>query len=124
MTTNEETKLTRAIIDALNLLPGVWCMRVNSGQGKRGGRYIKLAPKGTADIVGCCDGHGRRTVGGLRIQMASRGRFFGLEVKLPGEDLSDDQREWAATITTIGGYVATVRSVAEALKAIEEARYG
>ncbi len=50
------------------------------------------------------------------------GRFVGLEVKTPSGRLTPEQERWADMIRSKGGFVATVRSEAEAIAAIAEAR--
>jgi hypothetical protein len=108
---NPETALTRSILDALALVRGwVLVMRANSGRVRteRGG-LVQLAPTGTADILGC---------------LAPGGRLIGLEVKTPTGRVTPAQVAWAERIRNVGGFVATVRSVPEALAAVSRAKGG
>jgi hypothetical protein len=107
---NAESALTRSILAALSLVKGLEIWRVNSGKvrmGAEGGRLIALAPTGTADLIGCLDG-----------------RFIGLEVKTPAGRVTPAQVAWAERIRGVGGFVATVRSVDEAVAAVSRAKGG
>jgi hypothetical protein len=108
---NPESRLVTAILDALALqVKGGRFWRVNSGRVRsEGGRLIQLAPAGTADILGI---------------LAPSGRFVGLEVKVPGRKATAVQEEWAKDVRGLGGFVATVTSIDEALGAVERARKG
>lgn len=61
--------------------------------------------KGSADIVGIVDG-----------------RFTSLEIKTATGRVSQDQINWANVVRAHGGFHAVVRSVDEALRAVEDAR--
>ena len=50
------------------------------------------------------------------------GRFIGLECKTADGTVSDEQRNFMADIRAAGGYAAVVRSMSDALEAIQEAR--
>lgn len=52
------------------------------------------------------------------------GRFVGLEVKRPGEKLRPEQVTWAELVRGFGGFTTIVRSVDEAIAALERARNG
>ena len=103
----EEVNLTAAIIEALNLLPGCWARRNNTGKA-RGGRFQVGLGRGGADII-CCVG----------------GRFVALEVKREGGRTlparAVDQAAWAAQVRAAGGTVVEVRSVQDALRAVRPA---
>ena len=91
---------------ALSDEPGLVMWRNNVGVAMhRGSRVVYGLAVGSADLIGCLDG-----------------RFVALEVKTPAGRLAPDQRRWADLVRDRGGYVATVRSVAEARAAIAEAR--
>lgn len=64
-------------------------------------------PEGSPDLVGIL-----------------RGRFVGLEVKMPGNYPEPHQREFLELIRRFGGFATVVRSVDEAKAAIERARKG
>jgi hypothetical protein len=107
---NAESLLCRSILDALSLVRGFEVWRVNSGwaSGASGG-MIRLAPAGHADILGC---------------LAPSGRLVGLEVKTATGRVTPAQVAWAERIRSVGGFVATVRSVDEARAALERAKGG
>lgn len=50
-----------------------------------------------------------------------KGRYVGLEVKTPKGKLSEDQAEFHRQILKAGGIVFTVRSLDEAMDAVEDA---
>jgi hypothetical protein len=104
-----ETQLVSAILAALALEPGVVAWRNNTGMMYSGGRAIRYGlGKGSPDIV-CC--------------VAPWGRFLGLEAKVEDGALSADQGRWRDAVRRGGGgsyYV--VRSVADARRAVIEAR--
>lgn len=52
------------------------------------------------------------------------GRFFALEIKVPGKHMRPDQRLWAERKRMRGGFVAEVHSVEEAVAALARARTG
>lgn len=105
-----ETLLVRAILQALQL-KGVFCWRVNSGLTVLGAgkskRVIKGAPAGTPDIIG-----------------AVEGRMFGLEVKTETGRVLATQQRWHDRAAKHGVRVAVVRSVGEAVAAVEQWRKG
>ncbi len=85
----------------------VFAMRVNAGRIKteRGG-LVKLAPSGTADIIGMLKG----------------GKFFAIEVKTPkaikkkDHNLSEFQKEFLEKIDNGGGLAMVVSSIEEVEK--------
>lgn len=95
-----EIQLQKSIVVELEKF-GFWAWRVNAGT--RGNGRIKLAPAGTPDIC----------------VVSPEG---WIEVKLPGEDLSDVQRAWHARAIALGVRVATAWSVYDAVKVAREWR--
>jgi hypothetical protein len=79
-----EMQTLHAILGYLTMR-GHLAFRVNSGTFSRGGRFIKGAPAGTADIIG----------------VAKNGAFFAIEVKRFGNHMSDAQRDFMARVDTI-----------------------
>lgn len=98
-----ETQILVAIHDAIALTGRALLWRNNTGQI---GRVRFGLGVGGADLVGV---------------LRPTGRAFALEVKTPTGRLSREQRAWHRAWTGAGGYVACVRSVDEALRALEEA---
>lgn len=80
-------KHIQAII--LEYLPyiGIFAWRTNSGVIFSGGHAHRMAPPGTADIIG----------------ILPDGRFIAIEVKRPGGVVSDKQKEFLEKITSRGG---------------------
>jgi hypothetical protein len=56
--------------------------------------------------------------------LAPHGRLLALEVKRPGEYPTEDQRRWLAFVRSMGGFACVVRSVGEAIAAVQRARDG
>lgn len=106
---NPETRIQSAIIDALSALPFVKLWRNNTG---RRGRVSFGLAVGSSDLIGIV-----RTVEGV-------GRFLGLEVKVPGEEATDDQKEFLRFVRELGGVAEVVTSPAEALAVVMRARNG
>jgi hypothetical protein len=101
-----EQELTRAIIDRLNAIPGVWVYRQNTGVAKAHGHRIRFGLVGSADITGVLPG----------------GRRLELEVKLPtGKPPSEEQVQFGERINAAGGLWAVVKSVDEAVAVVEDA---
>lgn len=71
--------------------------------------------------IECGLGRGGADLVGL---LVPSGRGFALEVKTPTGRLSDDQRRWLASFRKCGGFATCVRSVDEALSALERAQAG
>ncbi len=102
-----ETKLSKTILDAVNLLPGVRMWRSNVGQRNRTNRDWKGRP----DLVGYV------------------GRYFiAIEVKTEAR-LKDrtsqtykDQLEWRTRAGNDGAAVCVVSSVAEAIRAVNDCK--
>lgn len=105
-----ETALLSAILDTLRRVPGIRVMRNAVGSAKKGKAYVKFGlGTGSPDIVGFT------TTGA---------RFIGLEVKAPDGVVSAEQVQWLADLRASGGFGAVVRSVDEAVKAVERAKGG
>jgi hypothetical protein len=66
-------------------------------------------PKGSSDLIGV---------------LAPLGRFVALEAKTPRGRLTPDQKAWLALVRRFGGFATSVRSVEDALAALERARRG
>ncbi len=98
-----ETQIQTAVHDAIARTGRALLWRNNTG---RIGRVSFGLGVGSADLVGLLRGSGR---------------FFALEVKSATGRLSVEQVAWARAVTAAGGFVACVRSVDEALRALEEA---
>lgn len=103
-----ESNLVRNILGALEARK-VWAWRCNSGTlpvaKAGGGEYrVKQAPAGTPDILGVLPG----------------GILFGLEAKVGRGVQSPSQRLWEAKAQLAGVRYRVVRSVPEALAALDE----
>jgi hypothetical protein len=98
----EETKLQKAIVDALKL-QGIYVLRTNSGKvpAKRG--WVHLQPKGTPDL------HGAIPVSG---------RMFAVEVKVPGEKPDAAQLAKGAELVAKGILHGFVWSVDDAVNLV------
>lgn len=105
-----EQELTRAILDRLARMPDVWCWRTNTGVAKAHGHRISFGKVGSGDISGMLRG----------------GRHFELEVKLPGGKwkTTPEQEAHGARVLELGGLWAVVRSVEDAVAAVEGAMQG
>jgi hypothetical protein len=101
VTRNTGQALQSAVEGYLAKRRDVWFMRVNPGTRplERAGRkwWIRGAPLGTADIVGCLEG----------------GWFFGIELKSGKGKRTLVQKAWAARMEALGAMVCEARSVAE-----------
>lgn len=97
-----ETDLKLAIRKRLEA-HGFVVVRVQAGKVKVRGGWMQLAPKGTPDLVVVAP-------------------YCWLEVKLPGEERSDDQVAWHEWAEANGVPVATVESPGQAQAVMLERR--
>ncbi len=108
-----EAELQDRIRLALAQLEGVVLWRNNVGVGYVGQQRTPVRyglAVGSADLVGLV-----RTDGGW-------GRFIALEIKTERGLVTDDQARWLRLVQRLGGYAVVVRSVEEAVAAVEAAR--
>ena len=97
----------RKILVALSQ-KGCFVLRTNAGvyydnQGNR----ITIGFPGLSDLIGC----------------TPEGRFFAIEVKLPGEKPRPNQMEYLEVMQRNGALAGWCTSVEEALKIVEVERY-
>lgn len=106
-----ESEIQAAIRAALGRLPDVCLWRNHVGQlTDAGGRTHPFGlAVGSADLIGV---------------LAPSGRLIALECKTPAGRLRPEQRSWLAVVRRFGGFACVVRSVEEALAAVERARKG
>ena len=91
-------------------MPDVVIWRNESGAAEHKGRYVRYGlQKGSADLVGL---------------LAPDGKFLALEVKTSRGRLSTEQKLFLELVRSRGGFACVVRSVEEAVRAIERARNG
>jgi hypothetical protein len=103
-----ETAIQKAIRVAVNASGRAIVWRNNTGVDvARGVRYG--LGNGSADLVG---------------MLVPSGRFLALEVKTPVGRLSNEQILWIDVVRKRGGAAYCVRSVAEALEAVDHALRG
>lgn len=102
-----EAAIQSAIRTALGRMPDVMLMRNANGSPIPGAHYG--LPKGSADLIGV---------------LAPTGRFLALEVKTPTGRIRPEQLQHLAVVRRFGGFGAVVRSVEEAVAAVERARKG
>lgn len=94
-----ENAVTRSVLAAIALQGDrAVFVRVQAGCVKVGTRLIKMAPAGTADLVG-----------------TYRGKAVALEIKTTKGRQSDTQADFEARWAGTGGVYAVIRSAAEAL---------
>ena len=98
-----ERDIQRAILDYLSL-KRIVAFRINSGAMKVGSagneRYMRLAPRGTPDILGYTkDGH-----------------FLAIEVKRKGGTVSTEQQEFIDGVNRAGGIGLVAYSLDDVIK--------
>ena len=96
-----ESNLSADIRKALTLA-GLWVIRLNSGSSRVRGGYIHGAPVGTPDLLIVAPVYG------------------WLEVKMPGKYPTAEQRAWHDRAEKEKVRVATVRSVEDALRTVQD----
>ena len=110
---HDETDLLSALVSLLNASGRCQVWKNKTGALRATGRGGRSYPMRFGLGVG-----GAELVGLLR-----HGRFFSLEPQaLPKQ--SDKQRAWQAVVEAHGGFYAVVRSIPEALAALERAETG
>lgn len=93
---------------AMDLMAGLGFppIRINSGGIRTPeGRYVRLAPAGTSDI--------------LSIVPVS-GRFLAVEIKRPGNEPTEAQREFLRTIRRLGGVAVWIDDLKELERLLKE----
>lgn len=106
MRSSTERDIQAAVRLALGSDPGLVLYRNSVGYDAGTRQHYGLA-KGSADLIGVCDG-----------------RFIGLEIKSERGRSSPEQKRWAELIRSKGGFVAVVRTVDEAVAAVARCRAG
>lgn len=110
-----EAQLQDEIRLAVAQLDGVVLWRNNVGVGRVGRSNAPVRfglAVGSADLVG------------LVTMSDGTGRFVAMEVKTASGSLSDEQVRWLRLVRGLGGYAVVVRSVEDAMAAVEAARRG
>jgi hypothetical protein len=105
-----ERDVQQAIRLALGRLPDVVLWRNSTGVARPNDRVVRYGLcVGSSDLIGL---------------LAPSGRFLALEVKTAAGRTSLEQDQFLALVRRRGGFACVVRSVAEALAAIDRAREG
>lgn len=101
----KESDIQNAILDMLIKHPNVSHAHVmTTGKIKgRGGHWITLGYPGVSDIIG----------------MTKKGRFFAIEVKVPGKTPSREQIDYIDLINSNGGMADWVTNVEDAKALID-----
>lgn len=97
-----ESEIQRAILDYLATVPGWFGWRQNTGAVSTGKRFVRFAPKGCADIVGC-----------------HKGRFVAIEVKRPGRLLTADQVAFSMSVGWADGVYIRAEHVEDVRRGLE-----
>lgn len=99
---NPESNLMHQIMAALSA-NGHFVLRTNAGVffDSRGNR-VTIGFKGLSDLVGC----------------TNTGRFYAIEVKLPGYKPRDDQQRFLDAMSRTGALAGCAHSVEEALEIV------
>ena len=106
----KENEIQNLIRVAVGQLPDVTIWRNESGVAEHMGRYVRYGlQKGSADIIGI---------------LSPGGRFLALEVKTPRGRTSKEQDLFLKLVRRRGGFACVVRSVDEAVAAIDRAKKG
>lgn len=99
---------------------GVIAWRANSGSvPSQGGGLVRLAPAGTADVIGCLPGAPLAGPG------VPAGRMLAVELKRPGkgDDLRPAQAEWQGRLRRAGALVLVATSCRDVCLALRGAGY-
>lgn len=99
----ENEKTVQAAILQYLALKSVFHYRNNSGAMKKDDYYVRFGFPGSPDIICVIEGY-----------------FVGIEVKGPRGVQSDDQKLFQQALTDAGGIYFLVRSIDEAMEAIED----
>ncbi len=99
----KESEIQNSILDYLSKR-SIFHYRQNTGAFTRDDHFYRFGAKGAPDIV-----------------CIIQGRYVGLEVKVPEGKLSEDQLAFHKNAMAAGGIVFTVRSLDEAIEAVEDA---
>ena len=97
-----ETQITRQIIEALNCLVDVVVFKFYAGGLKFDGTFRKQNNNGVSDILGCF-----------------RGKFLAIEVKVPGNEATDIQKQFLQNIIDSGGIAFVAHSLDEVFRALK-----
>lgn len=99
---NRETAIMNEIMATLSEA-GCFVLRTNSGVffDQRGSR-VRVGFPGLSDLVGCTDS----------------GRFYAIEVKVPGEKPRDNQKAFLGLVERLGGLSGVATTPEEALRII------
>lgn len=105
-----EAVIQRVLLARLNAIPCCFFDRINTVVAQAGGRHVRSARSGTADILGCAEGI-----------------FVAIEVKSATGRQSTDQAEYQRKVEAAGGLYLIARDVDSTLAAVRaamEARHG
>jgi hypothetical protein len=111
MTTQPESKLSRAIMSALRAR-GIFCFKIHGGP---------TMMAGLTDIVACVPVWTANAPSAPRTRL---GLFIGFETKMPGGVVSPIQEHRHAEIRAASGLVCVPHSVAEALAFLDWVQAG
>jgi hypothetical protein len=103
--TPRESDVQTAVLEVLAIHPKVaWRFRMNTGGAWFKGQYVRFGFKGMADITG----------------QLRDGRRLEIEVKRPGEELTDDQQKFLDAVNGAGGVAFVARCVADVMRELEK----
>ncbi len=126
-----EARLEREILKAIGRIPDLAIHRNEVGSGYTGNVYgalMKVMPRDEFEVVRQVLVRHRITyglgVGSPDLVGALGGRFIGLELKSDTGRLSDEQVQWHTAARRRGVAVFEVRSVEDAVAALERCRKG
>jgi len=104
----KESITLRAILDYLDWYQSIGRIkytRANAGTFKVSGRYIKGAPKGTADII---------------VEYGPHGKYLEIEVKAEDGKQSKVQRENQRVVEALGGVYIIAKSILDVERKLRE----